>query len=178
MPEAPSSAPEEKPELMTAQETAEYLRIPLPTVYYYLKEGTLPWVLIGGRWRIKKSIIDKAVLNPPSIVLKFGDEELWERVRKILVRKWGKRNIALATTIDENDPNQTVITDWLVADLVSKNYSGRVFSIIVKSTTGSAKMTADINSGITPTFISEEHVEDNEKWLRNIFKLDEPLTSR
>ena len=42
MPEAPSSAPEEKPELMTAQETAEYLRIPLPTVYYYLKEGTLP----------------------------------------------------------------------------------------------------------------------------------------
>ncbi len=34
MPEAPDSAPLEQPELMTAPEAAEYLRIPLPTIYY------------------------------------------------------------------------------------------------------------------------------------------------
>lgn len=34
MSEVPRPAPEEKPELMTAQEAAKYLRIPLPTIYY------------------------------------------------------------------------------------------------------------------------------------------------
>ncbi len=59
MPEAPSSAPEEKPELMTAQETAEYLQVPLPTIYYLAQRGQLPAVQIGGRWRLKRSLIDK-----------------------------------------------------------------------------------------------------------------------
>ncbi len=43
------------PELMTVKETSEYLRIPLPTVYYLVQRGQLPAVQIGGRWRIKRS---------------------------------------------------------------------------------------------------------------------------
>ena len=33
---------EDSPELMTVKETAEYLRIPLPTVYYLVQMGQLP----------------------------------------------------------------------------------------------------------------------------------------
>ena len=35
--------------LMTVKETAEYLRIPVPTVYYLVQRGQLPAVQIGGR---------------------------------------------------------------------------------------------------------------------------------
>jgi len=51
------------PELMTVKETSEYLRIPLPTVYYLVQRGQLPAVQIGGRWRIKRSLLDRDVLR-------------------------------------------------------------------------------------------------------------------
>jgi len=45
--------------LFNGQETAKYLRIPLPTVYYLVQRGQLPAIQIGGRWRIKKASLDK-----------------------------------------------------------------------------------------------------------------------
>ena len=48
---------------MTVKETAEYLRIPLPTVYYLVQRGQLPAIQIGGRWRIKRSLLDSQVLK-------------------------------------------------------------------------------------------------------------------
>ena len=56
-------AEEEVPELMTVKETAEYLRIPLPTVYYLVQRGQLPAIQIGGRWRIKRSLLDTEILK-------------------------------------------------------------------------------------------------------------------
>ena len=56
-------ADEEAPELMTVKETAEYLRIPLPTVYYLVQRGQLPAIQIGGRWRIKRSLLDRDILK-------------------------------------------------------------------------------------------------------------------
>ena len=56
-------ADEEAPELMTVKETAEYLRIPLPTVYYLVQRGQLPAIQIGGRWRIKRSLLDSEILK-------------------------------------------------------------------------------------------------------------------
>ena len=49
--------------LMTVKETAAYLRIPLPTVYYLVQRGQLPAVQIGGRWRVKRDLIDRDVLR-------------------------------------------------------------------------------------------------------------------
>src|SRR6266446_994415 len=49
--------------LLTVKETAEYLRIPLPTVYYLVQRGKIPAIQIGGRWRIKKSIVDRDILR-------------------------------------------------------------------------------------------------------------------
>ena len=49
--------------LLTVKETAEYLRIPLPTVYYLVQRGKIPAIQIGGRYRIKKSALDRDVLR-------------------------------------------------------------------------------------------------------------------
>jgi excisionase family DNA binding protein len=60
------SAPAEKitlPELLTVKETAEYLRVPQPTIYYLLQNGKLPGVMIGGRWRVKRLLIDRDILH-------------------------------------------------------------------------------------------------------------------
>jgi excisionase family DNA binding protein len=51
------------PNLITVKETAAYLRIPVPTVYYLVQRGRLPAVQIGGRWRIKKDMLDRNVLH-------------------------------------------------------------------------------------------------------------------
>ena len=49
--------------LLTVKETAEYLRIPLPTVYYLVQRGKIPAIQIGGRWRVKKSALDHDILR-------------------------------------------------------------------------------------------------------------------
>src|SRR3954467_8548653 len=49
--------------LLTVKETAKYLRIPLPTVYYLVQRGQLPAIQIGGRWRGKRATLDRDVLR-------------------------------------------------------------------------------------------------------------------
>ena len=46
-------------DVLTAREAAKYLRLALPTFYRYLWEGKIPSSKIGGRYRFKKSLLDK-----------------------------------------------------------------------------------------------------------------------
>ena len=67
--------------LLTVKETAEYLRIPLPTVYYLVQRGKIPAIQIGGRWRIKKSSLDRDVLRQdkqgqPTVLVVDDDPDL------------------------------------------------------------------------------------------------------
>jgi excisionase family DNA binding protein len=69
------------PDLLTVKETAKYLRIPLPTVYYLVQRGQIPAIHIGGRWRIKKAALDKEVLKEeepgqPTVLVVDDDESL------------------------------------------------------------------------------------------------------
>jgi excisionase family DNA binding protein len=54
--------------LLTVKETADYLRIPVPTVYYLVQRGQIPGIQIGGRWRIKKSALDRDILRQEILV--------------------------------------------------------------------------------------------------------------
>ena len=49
--------------LLTVKETADYLRLPLSSLYYLVQRGQIPAIQIGGRWRIKKSSLDGYVLG-------------------------------------------------------------------------------------------------------------------
>lgn len=46
-------------DVLTAHEAARYLRLALPTFYRYLREGKIPKSKIGGRYRFKKSSLDR-----------------------------------------------------------------------------------------------------------------------
>jgi excisionase family DNA binding protein len=99
IPEPPVSA--ELPELMTVKETSQYLRIPLPTVYDLVQRGQLPAVQIGGRWRIKRSLLDRDVLKSegagqPTVLVVDDDAQL-QTVFKQFLKKAGFGRIVVGT---------------------------------------------------------------------------------
>jgi len=79
--------------LMTVKETAAYLRIPLPTVYYLVQRGQLPAIQIGGRWRVKRDALDRDVLRAEEhgqpTVLVVDDEEPVQDMFKLFLKKTG-----------------------------------------------------------------------------------------
>ncbi|MHA3775246.1 response regulator [Verrucomicrobiota bacterium sgz303538] len=79
--------------LLTVKETAAYLRIPLPTVYYLVQRGQLPAIQIGGRWRVKKDALDRDVLRNDEqgqpTVLVVDDEEAIQDMFKLFLKKNG-----------------------------------------------------------------------------------------
>jgi excisionase family DNA binding protein len=46
-------------QIMTTKELAEYLRLHAITICKLSKEGKIPSVRIGSRWRFDKEVIDK-----------------------------------------------------------------------------------------------------------------------
>src|SRR2546423_7330978 len=97
--EKPKANPAVAPHnLLTVKETAEYLRIPLPTVYYLVQRGQLPAIQIGGRWRIKKKALDRDVLreegeSQPTVLVGDDDEKLQEMFKLFLKKNGFARGI-------------------------------------------------------------------------------------
>src|SRR6202030_1608951 len=90
--------------LLTVKETAEYLRIPVPTVYYLVQRGQLPAIHIGGRWRIKKSLLDRDILRPdkqgqPTVVVVDDDPDLQD-LFKAFLKKSGFSRVVVGTAKD------------------------------------------------------------------------------
>ncbi len=54
-----SAAADSRNDVLTAREAAKYLRLALPTFYRYMWEGKIPSSKIGGRYRFKKSLLDR-----------------------------------------------------------------------------------------------------------------------
>ena len=85
--------------LLTVKETAEYLRIPLPTVYYLVHRGQIPAIQIGGRWRIKKSLLDRDILRQdkqgqPTVLVVDDDPDLQELFKSFLKKIGFSRVVA------------------------------------------------------------------------------------
>lgn len=91
--------------LITVKETAEYLNIPLPTVYYLVQRGQLPAVQIGGRWRVKKDLLDKQILRKEAdggspTVLVVDDDEGLQATFKLFLKKQGFSRVVVGTGKD------------------------------------------------------------------------------
>ena len=87
--------------LLTVKETAKYLRITLPTVYYLVQRGQLPAIQIGGRWRIKKNALDKDILKEEKsgqpTVLVVDDDESLQNLFKLFLKKIGFSRVVVGT---------------------------------------------------------------------------------
>ncbi len=90
--------------LMTVKETAEYLRIPRPTVYYLVQRGQLPAIQIGGRWRVKRDALDRDILHNQQTgqptVLVVDDDDALQDMFKLFLKKAGFSRLVVGTGKD------------------------------------------------------------------------------
>lgn len=49
------------PDVLTIQETAQYLRIPLRSLYKLAHEGKIPCQKVGRHWRFHRDILIKSI---------------------------------------------------------------------------------------------------------------------
>ena len=96
----------EKPEIMTAQEVAEFLRISERTVYDWAASGTIPAGKLGTTWRFKRSEIEKWVNEQLSTTFRkkvaFSTIDLKNILNPnhIIVMETSNKDIALMSIID------------------------------------------------------------------------------
>ena len=50
-------------EILTADETADYLKVDVKTVYRLVKQGKIPGRKVGGNWRFRKDVLDEWLAN-------------------------------------------------------------------------------------------------------------------
>lgn len=117
------------PELMTVKETAEYLRIPLPTVYYLVQRGQLPAVQIGGRWRIKRSLLDRDVLRKEDeagqpTVLVVDDDPALQALFKQFLKKAGFGRLVVGSGLEAINLAKKQKFDFVFLDLKLPDISG------------------------------------------------------
>lgn len=117
------------PELMTVKETSEYLRIPLPTVYYLVQRGQLPAVQIGGRWRIKRSLLDRDVLRKDDeggqpTVLVVDDDPALQALFKQFLKKAGFGRMVVGTGSEAIAVAKKQRFDFVFLDLKLPDISG------------------------------------------------------
>ncbi len=107
--------------LLTVKETAKYLRIPLPTVYYLVQRGQLPAIQIGGRWRIKKSALDRDILKENKAgqptVLVVDDDESLQTLFKAFLKKIGFSRVVVGTVKEALSALEKQRFDLLFLDL-------------------------------------------------------------
>jgi excisionase family DNA binding protein len=115
--------------LITVKETAEYLRIPLPTVYYLVQRGQIPAVQIGGRWRVKKDLLDRDVLRKEEdsgqpAVLVVDDDEALQEMFKLFLKKAGLSRLVVGTGKDAHAALEKQKFDLCFLDLQLPDTTG------------------------------------------------------
>ncbi len=68
-------AGDDEPEILTPQEAAEFLRVPLLTVQRQAKAGRLPGRRVGKEWRFSRTMLREWVASGPD----RHDLELYDR---------------------------------------------------------------------------------------------------
>ena len=114
--------------LLTVKETAEYLRIPLPTVYYLVQRGQIPAIQIGGRWRVKKSSLDRDILREEKqdqpTVLVVDDDLGIQELFKTLLKKYGFSRVVVGTAKEAISSLRSQKFDLMFLDLQLPDASG------------------------------------------------------
>ena len=75
--------------------------MPLATVYYLVQRGQIPAIQIGGRWRIRKSSLDRDILRQDKhrqpTVLVVDDDPGLQDVFKTFLKKIGSSPVVVGT---------------------------------------------------------------------------------
>jgi excisionase family DNA binding protein len=73
-------ASDNEPEILTPQEAADFLRVPLLTVQRQAKVGRLPGRRVGKEWRFSRTMLrDWVASGPDRHDLELYDRRAWRR---------------------------------------------------------------------------------------------------
>ena len=87
------------PDILTLEETSQYLRLPIETVLNQATKGSIPGRQIGDNWRFLKTAIDDwlSAKNSSSVLLgqagTFADDDSLEELRKSVYQQRGRLEI-------------------------------------------------------------------------------------
>ena len=62
-------------EFLTAEEVAEYLRLPLSTVYKLVQDKRLPGFKVGKHWRFRRETFEQWIKTQELSLSEKGDEK-------------------------------------------------------------------------------------------------------
>ncbi len=81
------------PELMTVEELSQYLRFTKKTIYKLLKQGSIPAIKIGNKWRFDKDTVDEwlhhGMEKVKARILVIDDDELIRSLFKETLEEQG-----------------------------------------------------------------------------------------
>ena len=116
--------------LLTIKEVSAYLRIPVATAYYLAQRGQIPAIQIGGRWRIKKSALDRDVLREgksgQQTVLVVEDDPSLQALFKVFLKKIGFGRVVVGTASEAIACLGKQRFDLMFLDLVLPDAGGDV----------------------------------------------------
>ena len=111
--------------VLTAREAARYLRLALPTFYRYMWEGKIPSSKIGGRYRFKKTTLDRWLGKKPE------GEEVSGRNKLVGIVSAIKRDAILAqVNIDVGDNKITAVITRDALDALALKIGDRAVALI------------------------------------------------
>jgi len=109
----------------TAREAAKYLRLTLPTFYRYMWEGKIQASKIGGRYRFKRSLLDRWLGKKPEGEDVSGRNKLVGKVSAI------KRDVILAqVNLDVGDQKVTAVITRDALDTLGLQLGDMVVALI------------------------------------------------
>jgi len=112
-------------EVLTAREAAKYLRLTLPTFYRYMWEGKIQASKIGGRYRFKRSLLDRWLGKKPEGEDVSGRNKLVGKVSAI------KRDVILAqVNLDVGDQKVTAVITRDALDTLGLQLGDMVVALI------------------------------------------------
>ena len=115
-------------ELMTIEELERYLRFTRKTIYRLLKEGIVPAVKIGNKWRFDKAVIDRWLHHnmerARARILVVDDDEIIRSLVKETLEEEGHTVVTAGTSVEGLDCVKRWDFDLVFLDLKMPDMDG------------------------------------------------------
>ena len=116
------------PELMTVKELGQYLRFTKKTIYNLLKQGAIPAIKIGNKWRFDKAAIDRwlqqRMEEPKARILVVDDDEIIRSLVKETLEEEGHTVVTAGTSVEGLDCVKRWDFDLVFLDLKMPDMDG------------------------------------------------------
>lgn len=119
------------PELMTVEELGQYLRFTKKTIYRLLKQGSIPAIKIGNKWRFDKATIDRWLQHnmegARARILVVDDDELIRSMFKETLEEEGHTVVTVSTSAEGLERVKQWDFDIVFLDLKMPDIDGAEF---------------------------------------------------